>query len=1061
MSRAPLGRGVRFLMAFWNGGSHDAGKPQRAPCRVIFKGRATLSRLRPFAALLLLPILRPAAVSTAAPEPMGYLHEGSPVTELPIQLSRGKYRKTDLGYRADEASTITSLEVRFADLTGGDSLASKETGIQFFAALDAGNARPLVPAIPLAVALSPGQLLPLTLWIRPGDQIDEGPFTAQLRMGTSHGEESLPLSLSIHPGLTPDAGWPEWRYDERRMARSPLKGRIDQPVTKWEIPLGASSQPEVLNQTLGYSIPPVPAWVAAGATARVADLDPDNPGLEVAVFHGISRLGELFTYQGELLWSVTAPREMYTPILQFADVDQDGLLEIIVTSHGGVSVWDGATGHLDYDIPYQVGRQYGHSVAVNIDADPYLEIIVIADYVPHLDVIDIRNGSGDARVLWRHDFAPGWENSGLPRDILIRVKAGSVQDFNQDGVIDMAVNVYNAAGDRKWHLVFYDVETGDVLLDVADRFLFGARDLDGDGVAELMCADPKTVDPHTFSSLRVQRFTGAQLQSRWNTTSGRFLVERMDPRSLPDHVGTIAVDGLLQPLTGDINDDNHPEFLVERDLNGDQQADRIEGWRLTTAGAVEMTWVYDSPAAQPINARAFGNFTVHSGNELRIAELDTADLLTLDSLARVVNRSVGGAIGNWSSVPVAIDADGDGRMEIAIMNGRNQVELFKADGAGAPSRVWSLSGHGMVQYPGYTKANMMPAMADLDGDRRHEIIFAGASANGLATLAVHRADGGLIWEHVFDGAGFDGLYGSVERWFFGSFVGSPVRDVAVLFSRTGDNSSEIAVLDGEDGSLAWARRTIGEPPLRGIFSPNLLPVTGDFTAGGADEIAYAWGSIAYVIDGSDGSLLQAASLPQVFNYSGAYYSFATLLRNAGDPAPRLLWHIGNFMGLQEFDMTGVWSHVLTAGNTFPPGLADADGDGVFEIGDAGADGVFRCYRADDGEPLWSAAVGQIPQSYVGVADVNHDGVDDYFFTTTSGNLTVLRSQVAPGQNRLLWQHPIGGGQHPIFCDVDADGAGEFLVSTADGKLKCIDDVFDRPLIEQPPLQSAASMGSYE
>jgi len=27
--------------------------------------------------------------------------------------------------------------------------------------------------------------------------------------------------------------------------------------------------------------------------------------------------------------------------------------------------------------------------------------------------------------------------------------------------------------------------------------------------------------------------------------------------------------------------------------------------------------------------------------------------------------------------------------------------------------------------------------------------------------------------------------------------------------------------------------------------------------------------------------------------------------------------------------------------------------------------------------------------------------------------------------------------HPIFADVDGDGRGEFLVCTADGRLKCI------------------------
>jgi len=69
------------------------------------------------------------------------------------------------------------------------------------------------------------------------------------------------------------------------------------------------------------------------------------------------------------------------------------------------------------------------------------------------------------------------------------------------------VSIFNEQGDNRWHTVALSGMTGEVLHDLAGWFLCGARDLDGDGAAELLCTqtgaglrrpDPAPLAVYTF-----------------------------------------------------------------------------------------------------------------------------------------------------------------------------------------------------------------------------------------------------------------------------------------------------------------------------------------------------------------------------------------------------------------------------------------------------------------------------------------------------------------------------------------------------------------------------------
>src|SRR5262249_35711388 len=122
-------------------------------------------------------------------------------------------------------------------------------------------------------------------------------------------------------------------------------------------------------------------------------------------------------------------------------------------------------------------------------------------------------------------------------------------------------------------------------------------------------------------------------------------------------------------------------------------------------------------------------------------------------------------------------------------------------------------------------------------------------------------------------------------------------------------------------------------------------------------------------------------------------------------------------------------------NHFPPAIAVIDGRRV--LGMPGEDGVFRCVRAADGDMLWEEKIGHPGASSVGAADVDGDGVLEFFYIDRGGELVVVRGKVRRGQKRVLWTYPAGGSQDPIFADIDGDGRGEFLLVSNDGTLRCI------------------------
>ena len=891
-------------------------------------------------------------------------------------------------------------------------------------------------------------------------------------------------TAASHDIIPRTSWWPEWRHDEYRSGCSHLAGAITKPVEHWRYFLGATSTAHVddLSETpaqdvydldgkggsyrvqVGGNVLSIVDAVTGIAVWRhelkackegyhapiVADFDRSRPGLEVIVwpvegnyfgdFHDLAYCFSLDkgVREGHVVWKVEPPvGKVHTAAFMVAEARAGGELDLLVMAWNGVTVWNGATGQVERRVVWPDVRHYGLGTCVRTAPKGPMWAVNIADYVPHIHVAELGDGLDKGKLVWERHYARTNELSTL----MLRVRPNSVVDLDGDGVPEIVFNLYNEKKDFKWHLVVLDIRTGKTVLDVSDCFVWGIEDLDGDGRSELLCARVTHADPKALGELNVYRFAGNALTSFWSSKDARFLLK--DVKSVPPHTFNGANEGRATALAADVDGDGIREFLIERDTDGDSSPDRFEAYTLNRAGAAELRWHFQAPGNGSVNARAVTAAVSGNFGRLQYCELSSGDLVTVDPQEKELMRTPG-AISGYATVPVAADIDGDGRCEIALVNSRQEVELLAAPRANRKETVarrWKKRGQGMVLYQGYSLPTLTLGMADVDGDGVLEVLFSSQAKDGSATLVAARPNGSVLWEHLFAGVGTDGIYSGITRWFTGHFLGHTGKDVGVVFHRVGNGSNELAVLDGRSGEIAWggvskvrlsanAESYVGNRPLQSAH---------DFDGDGKDDIAFHEVYYTVILSGLTGKVLQGKGVVEVFGTT-LNYAYLMLAPDESGGIPDLVLHGPNMHTMaQTFDMKKRWFRDWSLqANHFPPAFAAIDG--VRVLGMPGEDGVFRCVGVTDGKLLWEEKIGHPGASSVGSADVDGDGLAEFFYVDKAGELVVVRGKVQPEQPRILWTHKVGAALDPIFADVDGDGKGEFLLVTNDGYLRCIGPV---------------------
>lgn len=295
------------------------------------------------------------------------------------------------------------------------------------------------------------------------------------------------------------------------------------------------------------------------------------------------------------------------------------------------------------------------------------------------------------------------------------------------------------------------------------------------------------------------------------------------------------------------------------------------------------------------------------------------------------------------SMPAIGDIDGDGRPEIVALGFANKMFVFEDDG----SLKWELEDDRLSLWSPNNYGG--PSLADIDQDGTTEIIF------GTTVIS---AAGEVLWKGT-------GTHYGRNHW---------DGDVADYFTYALDWDESIPGLEiiagasvyDKDGNLLWQNNSVGDG----------YTAVANFDADDEPELVVVTDGRVYIVD-NDGQML--------------FFS---------DPLP------GGGVG-------------------GPPTVADMDGDGIPEIGVAGQ-GAYSVLN-NKAEILWWSQTQDNSSHFTGstVFDFDGDGRAEVVYGDEL-NLYVYRGETG----EVLFEIPNGSGtalEYPVVADIDNDGHAELLV----------------------------------
>ncbi|MCA8977883.1 MAG: VCBS repeat-containing protein [Planctomycetes bacterium] len=342
---------------------------------------------------------------------------------------------------------------------------------------------------------------------------------------------------------------------------------------------------------------------------------------------------------------------------------------------------------------------------------------------------------------------------------------------------------------------------------------------------------------------------------------------------------------------------------------------------------------------------------------------------------------------NVPCTPVVADLDGDGFPEVIFQttsdtSGNNVPtgQLRVVDGR-TGTLVFS------INTPAYAvTASFSPAVGDIDGDGLPEIVTGLAGASRL-----------IAFEH-------DGSY----KWTSDQLQGYNIANCE-LADLDGNGTPEIVigrqVLDNQ-GHLLWT----GTGGRGGAYGPSAVVV--DYDLDGSLEIIAG----RTIYNGTGGI---ERTLP------GGGDGFSAVANFDADNAAEIVY-VSAGVTLYDDDGSVIWGPVVIpgGGQGGAPTIADYDGDGLPEIGVAGAN-RYVVYE-DTGAVKWQAVTrdGSSHATGSSVFDFDGDGSAEVIYRDEQ-YLRVFRGS----DGTVLWSVPMSSCTWHEYClvaDVDGDGNAEIL-----------------------------------
>ncbi|MBT5531407.1 hypothetical protein HOK31_00015, partial [Candidatus Poribacteria bacterium] len=664
------------------------------------------------------------------------------------------------------------------------------------------------------------------------------------------------------------------------------------------------------------------------------------------------------------------------------DIDDDGQNEVVVSTWHGVLVYDIATGAEKYQTKYREthARHYG-SLGLHTDVHGRVYILVVGDFAGHIASLAVRDGT--LAPLWYEEFDPQSEQGIDRRFTINRIGPDPTGDFNGDGRAEALMNVFNESGDGKWHLLAYDLEVGERVLDVPDEFVHGHHDVDGDGTPELLTQRCTARAVATNAVIHVRRWNDIV----WSHANSRWAVHPLAGLPLAHDTGatrgreTVVTAGGAAVCTtaGDV--------------------ERTQGVKLSSTGEPSATWRVYGPTQMHLDAVSARDDDILI--RVRGPHGATGELSADGRRLSVVESSI---TSHGAPAPIVLDAP-DGPV-VVVADTLDTVSAWRVEEEGA-ERLWTQPGRAMT-----TQAPQMLGVAagDIDGDGVAEALVVRETRSGEAELTAYRLDGSEAWAHVVDGYGGRAPVwneGGVTRWALGHFLHRERLDVLVAVRRSIMHSDETMVIRSDTHETVW-RRDILE--VRAPWADSQWQHTRGYGGGpmafadlggdGLDDIIMCYPAEYSVVDGATGEqmhVMDAGPLPGADGYwvpSGEPLT-ADL---DGDGDIETLWRgAGMLLAIRHGERAELmWRTDTEDGANGGGALADVDGDGRLAVGAAGFRDGFRCYDAATGGVLWRLDGGASPVSNTLAIAV--DGVPGDEFVWADG-----ASILAARDGAVLWE----------------------------------------------------------
>ncbi|MBX7219516.1 MAG: SMP-30/gluconolactonase/LRE family protein [Blastocatellia bacterium] len=776
------------------------------------------------------------------------------------------------------------------------------------------------------------------------------------------------------------------------------------------------------------------------AFIKVADINPELPGKEIICFpdhtntegdaKGYFFDSSLRPYATPLIKNLNGG-QLNSPQLAVGDIEGKGIQQVVVVGRPWLFVFDGSGKMLsqtEFREGDPEGRHYGMLTLANMDDDPALEAVIIADEIPVL------LGNGKLQALTVFDLVP------TPRIISSMTFPGenpraithSVADLDGNGKAEIVLNVWNG----KTQAVRVYGATPDVtgkprlLISLENHYAWDVLDVSGDGKPEIYTSVSTEEFPSLplSSTLELYGFsrvpaTGADPEAAKFTLIGtslansQYVMQATDFSLLANSgASTTTRSQLLVPDRG------NRSFLF---FQGKNAKARLQVAVLAPEGVV-----VDQSFPRPGSIR--GLFRANTLAAVRYLVAEEADgVLTgkigiYDVQARRKLMAATTSFVNAPSgqlEPRVADLDADGVNELVLRLSSRRISVFSVDPAtGTSSNRTTFEG------------NSVPVIADLDPP---------GTAPARPEIIVTRNDGGRLLVQVYDTAGSltAGTFTVRQRWgrtfpehpsdaavtiTVGRFFGKTLRaGVFVSFSR-----SEGIMLTGDGGDIVWRR------PEAFSFS-NQVSVR-DADGDGDDELYLVSNEQFSIRKGTDGTALFGPV--DIRTLEGDFYATPLLLSGnemlLAGPA-----RVARISSKNQW----IWDFAKVVGTEIVrrtvrdplPGVATvrANSGDVVVGANYGPEGTFSLYRMTDGILLRRTLQRPVTDivTVLGVREAaGREGISRFVFGTTEGNMVAVRADTG----EVSWQLSLGAfPTAPIVAQLGASQTMCLICSAGDGMVR--------------------------